>query len=349
MDEEESNMTVETSGQAESLLDCFKGNEEELERFVEYDKNTKCLLDYFNSANIDIAQLQTMLKLYDRLFYEVNYTFMNNKRYPRYNEIFDRFREIGVKISKFLTTVDKSSNEQLGQRLLQQVFKDNVIILKHPSLLQYFFYIQCEKNKIPYQPIKSFFSMVNGAFTDVNNVVFIKKQLGSGLTDVVEKNIFTLFAIMHELEHIKHRLANPNGNAQERLFNLLSRIQSLEDGYENGSPSHHIGYHTEFPDEVFADVGACKNLLDELKQNYNSSPENMEKIKKFLKSLSDKLLIKNTKDEGRLPTPTQYFEQFVETRVENSAELTSSEKVRAEVFVQDYLEYVKTDETGFKQ
>lgn len=319
-------------------------DDEEREKFVQYDNQTKTLLNYFSSTDIDLTQLQSMIKLYDKLFYNINNTYLRSNMYPEYEEIFDRFREISEKVAKFLTTIAPSSNEQIGHKLLQQVFESDVKLSKHPSLLQYFFYIQCEKNKIPYQPMESFVSIENGAITYTNNVVAIRKNLDNSVKDDVNKDIFVLFAILHELEHIKHKLANPNGNVQERLYNLLSRIQPLEDGYEDGGSSHNIGFHTEFPDEVFADVYACKNLLEELQTNYNIPAENMEKIKMFLKFLKEKLLIKNNKGEDNLPTPIEYFKGFVEERVETAPKLTSSEKVRVEVFMQDYLEYVKLED-----
>ena len=311
---------------------------EEQEDFERYDNASQILLEYFSQDNVDFTKLDEMLKLYDKFFYNINKSLLVPKYY---DEIIERFNLISRAIVKVLSNIDFETNKSIGQELLQKTLSEKKNLGKQPSLLQYFFYDQCNKNSIPYQPMESFFDIKNGAMACYpSNIVKITSRLGKKYDDLNESNIFVLYAILHELEHLKHRFANPNGNYNQKLFGLLNKIQSLEDGFETGNPSHNIGQHTEFPDEIFADVGACKILYDELKNNYIIDNESFLKMQEFLKMLASKLLIKNGENKDNLPTPTEYLKKFVQERIIDNSRLSKTEMERVKQFTELYVSLV---------
>lgn len=304
---------------------------EEKEDFDRRNNASQALFEYFSNPNKDLKQLVDMLKLYDKHFYHINKTVLI---YSEYDEVIERFKDISMMIANTLSTIDNKTNQAIGHILLQQAFEQGVEISKKPSLLQYFFYEQCQKNNISYQPMESMVDIMKGANTTPDNVIQIGKGLGNKQKDVINKNVFVLFAILHEIEHLKHKLANKSGDYTEQLFNLLSRIQPLEDGFYIGNPSHRIAQHTEFPDEIFADVVACEYLFDELRENYGFSVKDMDNIKRFLKELGSKLLIRNGCEEY---SPTEYLAKFIQERlVGRFDKFSPTEQERVEVFLQEY-------------
>ena len=173
-----------------------------------------------------------------------------------------------------------------------------------------------------------------GANTTPDNIIQITKGLGNKQKEVLNKNVFVLFAILHEMEHLKHKLASVDGEYNSKLFNLLSKLQPLEDDFYIGNPSHRIGQHTEFPDEIFADIGACECLFDELRENYEFSASDIDNIKNFLTQLGSKLLIKNGYKEY---SPIEYLDKFIKERLVGRFDILSlTEQERVKVFLQDY-------------
>ena len=112
------------------------------EDFERRDNASKLLFEYFSNTDKDLSQLADMLKIYDKHFYYIHKTVLV---YSEYDEIIERFRNISVMVADVLSNIDKETNQTIGHMLLQQVFEQGVEISKKPSLLQYFFYEQCQR------------------------------------------------------------------------------------------------------------------------------------------------------------------------------------------------------------
>jgi len=151
------------------------------------------------------------------------------------------------------------------------------------------------------------------------------------------RNAYVFYAIEHELQHYKHKTANPKGGSVEQKLYAYSLLQSLEDGFESGNPSHHIAHHTEFPDEAKADYDACRETMILLITKYKFSNEDFVKIKDFLAEQSTKLLVENTGKTKNIPSPDEYLNQFIKDRIiRRYPILSDTEKERVSIFLKFY-------------
>lgn len=308
-------------------------DEELLEKVNEYSNVTNKLYEYFSNPNRDKSLFEYMLHLYDKYFYILNENMMGSTLARYCEDIIIKFNSIGGLVANCLSQRDEMLDEIVGHRLLQEALDNQTEIIKFPSLLQYYFYERCKSSNIPFQPLESLIAFTKGANTTLDNVVQISRSLGKKFDKVEVRNAFVLYAIEHELQHLSHKFADSSNSKESKLLNLYSRIQFLEDGFEVGNPSHHIGQHAEFPDEVKADYDACRELYYIFVNNYTLPAEEFEEVKIFLKTQSTKLVFNAT---GKVMSPEEYLDYFVQDRMVNNENLTESEKQKVTVFLEDF-------------
>ena len=312
--------------------------DEQQEAFNNLVNDMNTLYEFFVNPQRDMSKLDKMLRLYDRHFERMIEYFLRgtlgNKR--DYSSLLHTYKAVGEMIPAVLST--EQNGKEIGNLLVQEVLCGQKEVLgKRPSLLQYVFHKFSKAYNIPFQPLYFSYGVGAGKAMEEDDSVAIGEKIYSRHNDNASKNAWAIFALAHELQHIRQRHANPNGTKEERILHLYSQLQKLEDGYENGHPSQHIAQHEQFPDEIRADYDACPFAYRYIASELTLPEEVLQPIREFLKNQQVKLVSKNVQSEKPL-YPEEYLDYFVDTKLLNNQNLSSTERERVDKLVQTYEE-----------
>ena len=316
-------------------------NEDDFDEVLEYElqiltNQVDALYDYFFNPKRDMSKFAEMLALYNKKFENFDEYVLGIKfRGKDLSQLVTKFKAVGEKLAHILT--EQQNGEEIGHKLVQSVIDSKQKLNKNPALLQYLFLKLSQRHTIPFKPLSAFSDYRNAAMALLDNSICIRCNLGDKEKEICLCNAYALYVLEHELQHISQRLSNPNGTNEERLLHLYSEVQPLEDGFENGKPSHNIAQHIEFPDEIKADYDACAEIYQFIAKEFSLPDDELKMVKEFLKRQQIKLVSQNVQSQTPL-SPEEYLEFFVEKHLKNNKKLSKTEQERVQKFIQTYEE-----------
>lgn len=306
-------------------------------QYQELVENVNELFEYFSNPNKDLSCYEDMISYYNKIFYDMFPEFLRYKYGMEhdYSAVLEQFNKVGGLIAKDLCS--QQNGEELGHRKVQESFTDKKKLNEQPALMQYLFLKISEISDTPYSPLKATHDTYKAAKALMDNTVQIRGGVGNKNSngDVLLNNAYLIYALAHETQHIKHRLANPHGTTEEKRTYLYSCLQPLEDGFEKGLPSGHIAPAVKFPDEVKADYDSCPEVYGYLSQEYSFPDDELAKMKDFLKA-QQVMLVTNAVDSPTPMLPDDYLDHFVHNYLEDNPNLSASEKERVAQFLKAY-------------